>query len=185
MGSARKRKREFKKLKGTASAVIDEQREVLDHANKVLHEARRQLGNYAKDDVAPKFKGAYDEHLRPRVAGSLAGARAAATVGRARIADDVIPAVSGAIGSTLAVLEASKDPRVRDAVKKAGKATKKYSKQATKKVRPASSSSGPGKWILLSLGLAAVAAIGYAAWQTLRADDDLWIEDVADDAPKA
>ena len=36
-------------------------------------------------------------------------------------------------------------------------------------------------------GVVAFAGIAYAAWQTLRADDDLWIEDLdeigADSAP--
>ena len=180
MGSSRKRQREFKKLKGTANAVVDEQREVLDHANRVLREARRQLSAYTREDVAPRVRGAYDARVKPTIAGSIAGARSAASVGRARIADDVIPAVSGAIGSTLAVLEASKDPRVREVVKKASKATKKYSKQASKSVKP-KSSGGAGGYVLLAIGVVAAVAVAYAAWQTLRADDDLWIEDVADD----
>ena len=39
-------------------------------------------------------------------------------------------------------------------------------------------SAGPGRYILIGLGVVAVAGIAYAAWQTLRADDDLWIEDL-------
>ncbi|TPW76737.1 DNA helicase [Schumannella sp. 10F1B-5-1] len=183
MASTRKRKRELKRLKNTAATVVDEQREVLDHAGKVLREARRQLGDYAKQDVAPRFAGAYESNIRPRVASGVAAGRAAAYVSRARIADDVIPAVAGTISSTLAVLEAAKDPRVREVVKKAGKKTKSYSKAASKQIRPAKSSGGPGKYILAAFGIAAVAAVAYAAWQTLRADDDLWIEDVADVDP--
>lgn len=185
MGSSRKRQREFRRLKGTATDVLDEQREVLDHAGKVLREARRQLGNYAKDDVAPRVAGAYNERVRPTIVGSIAGARAAATVGRTRVADDVIPAVSGAIGSTLAVLEAAKDPRVRELAKQAGKKSKSFAKQARKNIRPASTGPGPGTYIAIGLGIVAFAAVAYAAWQTLRADDDLWIEDVADDASSA
>ena len=41
-------------------------------------------------------------------------------------------------------------------------------------VRPAS---GPGRYILIGIGLMAVAGIAYAAWQTLRADDELWVSD--------
>jgi hypothetical protein len=29
----------------------------------------------------------------------------------------------------------------------------------------------------MAIGTIAVAVIGYAAWQTLRADDDLWVEE--------
>jgi hypothetical protein len=38
-------------------------------------------------------------------------------------------------------------------------------------------SSGPGKYILLGVAVVAVAGVAYAAWQTLRADDSLWVED--------
>ena len=39
---------------------------------------------------------------------------------------------------------------------------------------------GPGTFILIGLGVVAVAGVAYAAWQTLRADENLWIEDLAD-----
>lgn len=38
-------------------------------------------------------------------------------------------------------------------------------------------SSNPVVYVLMAIGAIAVALIGYAAWQTLRADDDLWVED--------
>jgi len=183
MASSRKRAREFKKLRGSAQTVADEQREVLEHANKVLREARRQLGDYARSDLAPAAMATYDKRVKPTVSRGVTAGRAAAFEGRTRLADDVIPAISGAVGSTLAVLASAKDPRVRDYAKKAGKAAKKYSKTASKSVRPASSGGGAGRFILLGIGVAAVAAVAYAAWQTLRADDELWIEDVADVEP--
>jgi hypothetical protein len=36
--------------------------------------------------------------------------------------------------------------------------------------------SNPLTYVLMAIGAIALAAITYAAWQTLRADDDLWIE---------
>lgn len=182
MTSSRKRLRQFRKLKGSANRVASEQREVLDHANKVLREARRQLGDYARSDLAPAAMRAYDDRVRPTVTRSIDAGRAAAVVGRRRLADDVIPAVGGAIGSTLAALESARDPRIRDLAKKAGKSTAKVGKQAQRYVSPASSG-GPGKWIVLSLGVVVLGGLAYAAWQTLRADDELWIEDVADVEP--
>jgi hypothetical protein len=38
-------------------------------------------------------------------------------------------------------------------------------------------SSNPVVYVLMAIGALAIALIGYAAWQTLRADDDLWVED--------
>jgi hypothetical protein len=50
-----------------------------------------------------------------------------------------------------------------------------------KKVAPMpKKSSNPLVYVLMAIGAIAVAAISYAAWQTLRADDDLWVEEDAD-----
>jgi len=51
-------------------------------------------------------------------------------------------------------------------------------------VAPAAKSAGigVGGWIGITIGVIAAGAIAYAVWQTLRADDDLWIEDVEDEA---
>jgi hypothetical protein len=179
MALARKHKKALKKLKGSATHVVDEQREVLEHANDVLREARKQLTRYAKDDLGPTVRDTYDSRIKPRVTGSIAAGRAATNTARAHVAHDVLPAISGAIGSTLAVLSSANDPRVRDIAKKAGKRTKKLTKQAQKRVAP-QKSGGVGGFILLGLGVVAAAGIAYAAWQTLRADDDLWIEDLAE-----
>lgn len=179
MGSSRKRQKELKRLKGSATDVWGEQREVLDHASEVLTEARRQLGKYAREDVVPRVRDTYDGRLKPAIVGGVAATKAASYTARARIADEVIPAATGAIGSTLAALSAINDPRVREAAKLASKKTLALSKKAQKKVAPPSSD-GPGKYILLALGVVAALGVGYAAWQTLRADDDLWIEDLSE-----
>jgi ABC-type transporter Mla subunit MlaD len=44
---------------------------------------------------------------------------------------------------------------------------------------PVKKSSNPFVFVLMAIGTIAVAVIGYAAWQTLRADDDLWVEEEA------
>ena len=63
---------------------------------------------------------------------------------------------------------------MRDVVRKVSKAGQRAGIVAGAEVR------GPGRYILIGLGVVAFAGIAYAAWQTLRADDDLWIEDAAD-----
>ena len=63
-----------------------------------------------------------------------------------------------------------RDPRVRDVVRKVSRAGERAGIVTPPK------SSGPGRYILIGLGVVAFAGIAYAAWQTLRADDDLWIE---------
>jgi hypothetical protein len=46
--------------------------------------------------------------------------------------------------------------------------------------QPEPPSRGAGTYLLMVIGAVAVAGVAYAVWQTLRADDDLWVEE--DDA---
>ena len=173
MGLSRKRQRELNRLKKSAEDLWDEQRDAIEHASAVLRDARRQAANYAREEVGPRVRDAYDDRVRPAVRDSLRAGRSAASWGRERLSDDVLPAISGAVGSALAMLEAAKDPRVRDVVRRVSGAGRRAG------IVPApAKSSGPGRYILIGLGVVAFAGIAYAAWQTLRADDDLWIEDL-------
>ena len=67
----------------------------------------------------------------------------------------------------------------------------KYGKQATRKFRASPPSSRPrrgigaGGVIAIILGVAAALGVLYAAWQTLRADDELWVADDPLRAPDA
>jgi hypothetical protein len=68
----------------------------------------------------------------------------------------------------------------------------KYGKQATKKLaaklsvlEPKKQGIGAGGVIAIILGVAAAVGVLYAAWQTLRADDELWVADDPLRAPDA
>ncbi|MBX3094904.1 MAG: DNA helicase [Cryobacterium sp.] len=168
MALSRRREKELKKLKRESAELWDEQREVIDRASRVVREASRQLANVGREEVAPRVKDAYET--------SVAATRHVADSARTRIARDVLPAVSGALGSALAVLEAAKDPRVRAVVSRVRDAG------ARANIVPAKqASAGPGRYILIGIGLVAAAGIAYAAWQTLRADDEVWVADTTDD----
>ncbi|WP_166876698.1 MULTISPECIES: DNA helicase [unclassified Salinibacterium] len=153
MGLTRKRKRELKKLQGNAERLWEEQRDVLDHASHVIREARRQAGNFAREEVSPKVVGAYEARLKPVVSST-----------RDRVSD-VVPAVTSVVGSAVAVLNAVRDPHLREALLK------------TAKKAPPKPSFGAGRIVLIGVGVLAAAGLAYAVWQTLRADDDLWVED--------
>lgn len=172
MGLSRKRQRELKRLKRSAEELWDEQREAIEHASAVLRDARRQAANYAREEVGPRVRDTYEDRVRPAVRDGLRAGRSAASWGRERLSDDVLPAISGAVGSALAMLEAAKDPRVRDVVRRVSSVGQRAG------IVQAPKSAGPGRFILIGLGVVAAAGIAYAAWQTLRADDDLWIEDL-------
>jgi hypothetical protein len=173
MGLSRKRQRELNRLKRSAEELWDEQREAIEHASSVLRDARRQAANYAREEVGPRVRDTYEDRVRPAVRDGLRTGRAAASWGKERLSDDVFPAISGALGSALAMLEAAKDPRVREVVRKVSRAGERAGV-----VQMPAKSSGPGRYILIGLGVVAFAGVAYAAWQTLRADDDLWIEDL-------
>lgn len=162
MALSRKRQRELKRLKRDAERLWDEQREAIEHATHVLKDARRQAANYAREEIGP------------RVGEGVATVRRTASGARERFTDDVLPAITGTIGSALAMLEAAKNPAVRNVVRKVSHAGEKAGVVTMPK------KSGPGKYILIGLGVVAVAGVAYAAWQTLRADDELWIEDLGD-----
>jgi hypothetical protein len=161
-------------LKGSASELWDEQKEVLDRANRVVRDASRQLAHLGREEVAPRVREAVDQHIRPTVASGLAATRNVAGTTREKISDEVLPAVASALSSALAIIEASRNPQVREALTRVGKTGAKIGS----KVAPtATKSSGPGRYILIGVGVVAAAGLAYAAWQTLRADDELWVSD--------
>lgn len=164
MGLSRKRQRELNRLRREAENLLADQREVLEHASKVVRTAGRQAANYAREEVGPRVRDTYEDRVRPVFRHGVEGARSAANSGREKVADDIIPALTSALGVAIAALESGKK-RAQLAASKTGL------------VEPPKSSSGPAKYIVLGVAIVAVAGVAFAAWQTLRADDSLWVED--------
>ena len=174
MALSRKRRKEIKRLKSQAEELWEDQKQLLDHASKVVRDASRQAAVFAKDDVAPRVRDTFEDTVLPAVSSGIAGARSAASSGRDRLVHDVIPGVTSALGTALAAIEVAKNQQVREAISRAGRiGTDVGTKVGLIKPKPA----GPGKYILIGVGVVAFAAVAFAAWQTLRADDDLWVED--------
>lgn len=171
MEMSRKRRRELKRLRGNASDLWEDQREVLDRATKVLNEARRQLVSVGREEVAPRVRDTTMNKVIPAVATSVVTTKRAARSAREKLSDEIFPAVTGAFGSAMTLAELAKDARVRDAIDRVRK---------SKVVEQQKKSSGPGRFILMTVGMVALAGVAYAAWQTLRSDDDLWVGDEAD-----
>lgn len=158
MGSSRKNMSEAEVLKAHAEELLHEQQRVLSHAATVVREASRELGRVTSEEVIPRV---------------ARGARGAAKNTRDRLVDDVLPSVAAVIGSTLSVIDAARDQRL-------GQVASRVTALAAKGrplVAPAVKSAGAGKYIGLGLLAAAVIGIGYVAWQTFRADDELWISE--------
>ena len=174
MALSRKRRKELNRLKSQAEDLWEDQKELLDHASKVVRDASRQAAHYAREEVAPRVRDTFEDTVRPAVNSGLRNARSAAETGRERLVSDVLPAMTSALGTALAAIEVAKNRQVRDAIGRASRiGTDLGTKAGIIKPKPA----GPGRYILIGVGVVAFAAVAYAAWQTLRADDDLWIDD--------
>ena len=174
MALSRKQKKELKKFKKHASDVWTEQREVLGHAGKVLVDVRDAGVKAANKEVVPRVRSAVDNNVRPAVSTGLAAGSKYATKAQDRLKHDVYPSVQ----SYLNGLDITNDPKVQKAVKNA----KKQGAKVAKKYAPAPKKSGPGVGgvLLIGVGVIALGALLFAAVQTLRADDELWVAD--DDA---
>lgn len=170
----RKRAKEIKKLRKQADKLWAEQRVVNAHAADIAREARAQARAYGNESVRPAFDAAVHRGVDAGRDGL-----AVATRGWNKT---VVPAIATGLGSFAAMAQVAKDARVKDAIEN----VRRYA--TVPEVTPSKQHrSGPNafQWILIGVGAVAVASAAYAAWQTLRADDDLWIPDAEDSAVDA
>jgi len=175
MKLSRKRTKELRKLKSNAEELWQQQQDVLDHASTVLRQASHQATLLTNEHVVPRVKTTYESHVRPTVDKSVLVSKAVASTAKKKVLGDVFPAVAGVAGSALGVLEVTKD--FRDKLDELSRNAKK----SVAAVPAKKSGLGVGTIVLIVLGIVALAGVAYAAWQTFRADDDLWI---ADDEPE-
>jgi hypothetical protein len=196
MGLSRKNKRELKKLRAHATDLWQEQRDVLERASEVLHEATHQAKKLSNQHVTPRVLEAVDVHVRPNYDKGLLAARAVSAAAKGKLVADVLPVASTAVGSAVAAMDLLKDPRVQDTLSRAKKASaaatvagrklaEKYVPALEVKPAPApvKSGIGAGGVVAITAGVVIAAGVGYAFWQTFRADDDLWIADDAVPSP--
>jgi flagellar hook-basal body complex protein FliE len=154
-------------LKNEATDVWAEQQAVLDHAGKLIQEAGRQVQAYSRTDVAPRLQSAV-EPVFQTVGRAGAVTKQAAVTAKDKVVDDVFPAVSKALVQAATVLELAKSQKVREAIAR-----------GSRKVVPVPAKSGPGvgTWLLIGAGVVLAAGVAYAAWQTFKADESLFISD--------
>ena len=146
------------------------QQVLLGDAANVAREAGRQLGNYGREQVVPTVQHEYEERVAPYV---NRGVNASKTFLDKR----VVPVVGGVVGTAISAWDAAKSTRER--VAHGGPIFTLASAPAPKKTTSA------GSVIAIILGVGAAIGVLYAAWQTLRADDELWVADDPLAAPEA
>lgn len=187
-------------LLGRANSTV---RDAVPHAQ---HFAQDKLGQVVPgarsiydDKVAPSLD-------RGAKVGKAAGKYAASTTKDA-VRGTALPAVTSALaaavaiareaGESLGLSDTAAASKAKDASKKLDKLTRsgeRSGKKARVKIKAATKAGklavkhgpkvlkhrkgiGAGGVIGIILGAGVLAGIGYAVWQTLRADDDLWVAD--------
>ena len=170
MSLSRKRKKELEKLQKQAGSLWEAQQVLVGEAATVAREASRQLGHYGREQVKPQVQAGYDKYAAPYV-----------DKGKKVVNSTVIPAAGAVVGSALSVWDAANEQRARLSD---GRFPVPASWAKAAPVPP-KKGIGAGGVIALILGIAAAAGVLYAAWQTLRADDELWVADDPLRAPDA
>lgn len=193
MSLSRKRKKELSKLQDQANKLWESQQVLVGEAGAVAREAGRQLGNYNREHVIPTVQAKYEQYAAPYVDKGM-------KVSKKMLNERIIPATGAVVGSALSVWDAANDTRQRltagrelnldleALAKRADKRGKGISKKLAAQLAaaaPQKKGMGAGGVIAIILGVAAAVGVLYAAWQTLRADDELWVADDPLRAPDA
>ncbi len=163
---SKKRLKELDKLKAEAQTLLAHQQDVLAHANLVAQEASRQAQHLTREEVYPRVREGYQSYVAP------AAARAGVVVNRT-----IVPAIGSALGTALSVADVANDTRVKAAVQRLRNATGTIAGRAPVVPVKNTKKAGVGTYIAIGIGVAALAGVAYAVWQTFRADDELWVAD--------
>ncbi|WP_243228406.1 DNA helicase [Microbacterium sp. CIAB417] len=153
MSLSRKRKKELRRLQNDANKLWESQQVLVGQAADVAREAGRQLGKLNREQVVPVVQDAYNRKVAPVVDQGV-------RFGKHVVDDKVVPIVGGVVGSALSAWDIANAKRHGVVV------------TAPKKRGP-----GLGSVVAIVLGAAAAIGVLYAAWQALRADDELWVAD--------
>lgn len=164
MSLTRKRKKELRRLQHDATELWESQQVLVSSAADVAREASRQLGNLGREQVLPVVQDTYNRRVAPVVDRGV-------KIGRHVVDDKVVPIVGGVVGSALSAWDVAN--------------VKRHKIMGTRPPAPVKRGPGIGSVVAIILGVAAAAGVLYAAWQTLRTDDELWVADDPLSAPDA
>lgn len=157
MNLSRKRKKELRQLQNDAERLWQSQQVIVGNAADIAREAGRQLGNFNREQVMPAVHDSYERHVAPTVDRGL-------KVGKKVVDQRVVPVIGGVVGTALTAWDVANQKRESFSNARHGVVAKKKGM-------------GVGSVIALVLGAAAAVGVVVAAWQALRADDELWVAD--------
>ncbi|WP_298227854.1 DNA helicase [Gryllotalpicola sp.] len=168
MALSRKHQKELDQLRADAELLLRHQQEVIGQAASVAREASRQAAQLAREEGVPRAKETYEHYVGPQAS------KAARKAGEI-IAGQVVPTVGAVLGTAWSVADIAKDTRVQAALRRA-----RLSSAKAASVAIASKKRGGRKALGWLLALGVIGGIGYAVWQTFRADDELWVADAGE-----
>ncbi|UFS58377.1 hypothetical protein [Subtercola endophyticus] len=172
MSLTRKRTKALKRLRKSAGELWLDQQEILARANHVAAEAKLQAAALTKEEVVPRVQAASSQFAQ-NAARNVASAKHASDQVRTKLRSNVFPAVGGSVGSAAAALGVSENAFVKGALAR------------LQPPAPVKKGHSIGLYFAIAAGVVAAAGIGYAVWQTFRADDELWISEDELDTPPA
>lgn len=175
MSLSRKRKKELRKLQTQATNLWESQQVLVGEAASVAREAGKQLGHYHREQIKPQVAAGYERYAAPYVDKGV-------KVSKQVVNGTLVPAAGAVMGSAMSVWDTANDTRARLA---AGRGINLPASWAKAAPAPQKKGIGAGGVIAIILGVAAAVGVLYAAWQTLRADDELWVADDPLRAPDA
>ncbi|WP_317139562.1 DNA helicase [Microbacterium betulae] len=172
---SRKQKKELKKLQQSATQLWEAQQVVASGAADIAKKAGHQLETFGRKQVAPTVEEKYHEYVEPYVDRARPYVERGVKTSKKFIDHSVVPVAGTVVGKALSAWDVANDTRLNLARTRAGlpEITKKKKK------------SNAGPVVAIVLGVAAAAGVLFAAWQTLRADDELWVADDPLAAPDA
>ncbi|MDA4891362.1 MULTISPECIES: DNA helicase [Microbacterium] len=172
MGLSRKRKKELRRLQGDATKLWEAQQALAGEAATVAREAGRQLDNFRREQLVPTVQDVYHNRVVPVVDKGV-------KVSRDVVDHRVVPFVGDVIGNALTAWDVANAKR-HAATGRAARAVARVVEPEPKK-----KGAGVGTVIAVILGVGAAIGVLFAAWQTLRADDELWVADDPLSTPEA
>jgi len=164
---SRKQKKELRRLQSDAQKLWESQQVLVGDAAALARSAGQRLGDYGRTEVLPAVQAKYRRHVAPVVDRGV-------QISKDVVDRRVVPVVGGAIGSALAAWDVANDKR----------RTIRWMPDYTPPA-PARRGASVGSVIAVILGAAAAVGVVWAAWQALRADDELWVADDPLGSPEA
>lgn len=167
LSPSRKQKKELKKLQKSAAQLWEKQQVVAGEAASLARVAGKQARRFGQEKLIPAAHEKYEEYVSPYVEKARPYAERGYASSKHAVETRVAPALGSLAGRAAGAWDAARQAAGRTVV------------EPPKKKRKA----GPVLAVLLGLG--AALGIAYVAWQTLRADDELWVADDPLSAPEA